>query len=58
MGFIYNNGEFVIPCKYSDVHSFHEGFAEVWSKERGYSDEDVPIFIGYISKDGTEYWED
>ncbi len=43
------SGELVIPCKYEDfIDSFQDGLALV----------EVDDELGYIDKNGTEFWDD
>lgn len=48
-GFIDKTGKIVIPCKYNTAYPFDKGIAWVRLNDAK---------RGYISKNGTEYWED
>ena len=65
-GFINKIGETVIPCSFEDVGWFSKGFALVYNSSEIYGFDilsrrrtmEISSCVGYINKQGVQYWED
>jgi hypothetical protein len=52
-GYFDKGGNLIVPCKYEDIHYYGDGLFKVYKDLEGRS-----RLIGYVNKEGTEFWEE